>query len=73
MKTRRNQILAGILLVQAVIVVIALFPRSNAAATSAEPLLAEIATGGLQSFTITDGEGEALTLAKDGEDRKSVV
>ena len=67
MKTRRNQILAGILLVQAVIVVIALFPRSNAAATSAEPLLAEIATGGLQSFTITDGEGEALTLAKDGD------
>lgn len=67
MKTRRNQILAALAVAQVIVVGIALYPRSNAAAASSEPLLPGIAAGGLNSLTITDDEGESLVLAKDGD------
>ncbi|MBT3265496.1 hypothetical protein HN371_00005, partial [Candidatus Poribacteria bacterium] len=65
MKSRRNQILAAAAIVQAIVAAIVLWPRANASATTAEPLLPNLA-GGLTAFTITNGDDESLSLAKEG-------
>jgi hypothetical protein len=67
MNTRRNQILAALAVVQVIVVAIVLYPRSNASAATTEPLLPDVATGALTAFTITDGDGKSLALAKDGD------
>ena len=65
MKSRRNQILAGAAILQAVVAAIVLWPRANAGAATAEPLLPNLASG-LSGFTITNADDESLSLAKDG-------
>jgi hypothetical protein len=65
--TRRNQILAGILVVQLVVVGLVLWPRSSASGGEVTSLFPEVTADQIVSLTISDTTGKSITLAKDGD------
>lgn len=63
---RLNLLLIGALVVQVIIAAIVFWPRG--AATAGEPLLGDVASDDVTALTITNAEGETLTLVKEGEE-----
>jgi hypothetical protein len=64
--TRTQRILAGVLAFQIVLVAVTFWPR-GAASEAAGPLLGEISADSVSSLTITDDQGEQVTLARQGD------
>lgn len=63
MVKRRNQILAGILVVQIILSVIVFWPRP-AATSASEPLFPNLKAGDIVALTITDADGKSVVLTK---------
>ncbi len=64
---RQNQILAAILAIQIVIGVVIFWPQAAASGESG-PLLADFTAGEVVALTISDSEGQSITLAKNSDD-----
>ena len=67
MWNRRNQILAVILALQIVVVAVVFWPRSAASESASGALLANFKAADVVSMTITDRDGNAIEIAKSGE------
>ena len=65
--SRLNQILIGLLAVQFIVVGVVFWPRPAAQAQGA-PLLAGLNAADVVKLTISDGDGNQITLAKNGAD-----
>lgn len=63
--SKLNKILIALLIVQLLITGYAFWPRS--VATGGGPLLADFAPGSVVRLTITDNNGDSVTLAKNGD------
>jgi hypothetical protein len=61
---RRNQILAGILLLQMILVAIVFWPRGSAE-TAGQPLFSEVEVDQITKFVVTAAGGEPTQLVKD--------
>ncbi len=61
---KRNQILALILVIQIVIGLLLFWPWAGATEASSGPLFVDFEADQVQTLTISDGEGNSLTLAK---------
>lgn len=68
MWTRRNQILAGILALQIVIVIVVFWPRGTVSGSQVAPLLTNFKAEEVVGLTITDRDGNMVELAKNGQD-----
>ncbi|RLC90917.1 MAG: hypothetical protein DRI77_14460 [Chloroflexi bacterium] len=62
---RYNQILAGVLAVQIILSVVVFWPKSLAAVES-ELAFPDLEAGGIVALTITDGDGNSITLRQVG-------
>ena len=65
---RRNQILAGLLGAQIILIVLVFLPRVLPSQTSSGPLLGSVQTSDIVKLTISDNTGNKVTLAKQGAD-----
>lgn len=65
---RHNQILAGLLVVQIVISAVLFWPRSSAATGKSEPVFPDLKAEEIVSLTITDDQGNTVSLKKEGGD-----
>ncbi len=63
---RRNQILSAVLAVQIVVGALVFWPRSTTSAESG-PLFANLKAADVVNLTISDANGEHITLAKNGD------
>jgi hypothetical protein len=63
--TRLNQILIGILIVQLIVAAFVFLPRTLSSQVEVEALLPGLDVDGVAALTITSGEGQSLTLAKE--------
>ncbi len=63
---RRNQILAGLLGAQIILIVLVFLPRVLPAQNQSGPLLGTLQASDIVKLTIRDKEGQTLTLAKQG-------
>jgi len=63
---RPQQILAGILVVQVVLIAVAFWPRSTAPGAGA-PLFPDLKAEDIVALTVTDTDGNSLQLRKEGE------
>jgi hypothetical protein len=63
--TRLNQVLIGVLIAQLIVAAVVLLPRTLSSQAEAGALLPDLDADQVVSLTITSGEGEALTLAKE--------
>jgi hypothetical protein len=63
--TRLNQILIGVLIAQLTVAALVLLPRTLSSQTEPGALLPELGVDTVTALTITSGEGESLTLAKE--------
>jgi hypothetical protein len=65
---RRNQILTGILVLQLILGLVVMWPRSTASGGKGETLFPGVEASDIVALTLTDVEGERLQLAKhDGQ------
>jgi hypothetical protein len=62
----RNQVLAGLLLIQAIVITVVFWPRS-AGAGSSGPLFPGLEASQVTRVTIRDASGKRVELAKEGE------
>jgi hypothetical protein len=65
---RRNQILAGLLGAQIVLIVLVFLPRVLPAQNQSGPLLGNVQASDIVKMTVSDKDGKSLTLAKQGAD-----
>jgi hypothetical protein len=65
---RRNQILAGLLGAQILLIALVFVPRLLPSQNQSGPLLGSVRAGDIVKMTISDKDGKALTLAKQGSD-----
>ncbi len=65
---RRNQILAGLLGAQIILIVLVFLPRVLPAQNQSGPLLGTLKASDIVKLTISDKAGKTLTLAKQGAD-----
>ena len=65
---RRNQILAGLLGAQIVLIVLVFLPRLLPAQSQSGPLLGSVQAADIVKMTISDKDGKTVTLAKPGAD-----
>ena len=65
---RRNQILAGLLGIQIILIVLVFLPRVLPAQNQSGPLLGNLQTSDIVKLTISDAAGKSVTLAKQGSD-----
>ena len=65
---RRNQILAGLLGAQIVLIVLVFLPRVLPSQNQSGPLLGNVQASDIVKMTISDKDGKSLTLAKQGAD-----
>lgn len=65
--SRRNQILALVLVVQIVLGVVVFWPRTVASDTGGGPLFPDFEADEVTALTIVDSEDNRVTLAKNGE------
>jgi hypothetical protein len=65
---RRNQILAGLLGAQIVLIALVFLPRVLPSQNQSGPLLGNVQASDIVKMTISDKSGKALTLAKQGAD-----
>jgi hypothetical protein len=63
--SRTNQILAGVLALQIILVAVVFWPRPAASVASGEPLFAEVEADQIVQLTITDANGDQIQLAKE--------
>jgi hypothetical protein len=63
---RRNQILSAVLVVQIVVGALVFWPRSTTSAGSG-PLFADFKAADVVNLTVSDANGEHITLAKSGD------
>jgi hypothetical protein len=61
---RTNQILAGVLAVQIILVAVVFWPRPAASVASGEPLFAGLEVDQIVRLTISDADGKQIQLAK---------
>lgn len=64
---RQNQILTAILVVQIVLAGAIFWPRTVASGVESGPLLADFQAGEVTRLTISDADGNQITLARSGE------
>ncbi|GAB4529813.1 MAG: hypothetical protein Kow0063_07260 [Anaerolineae bacterium] len=65
--TRWNQVLSVLLVIQIVLAIAMLWPQSTVSSAEAGPLLPGFDAGQVVSLTLTDSEGNHVTLAKASE------
>jgi hypothetical protein len=65
---RRNQILAGLLGAQIVLIVLVFLPRLLPSQNQSGPLLGSVQASDIVKLTISDKDGKTVTLAKQGTD-----
>ncbi len=65
---RRNQILAGLLSAQILLIVLVFLPRLLPSQNRSGPLLGSVQAGDIVKMTISDKDGKTVTLAKQGAD-----
>jgi hypothetical protein len=63
---RQQQILAGVLVVQLVLVAVAFWPRQAAIGAGA-PVFPDLAAGEIVALTVSDSDGNRIALRKEGE------
>ncbi len=64
---KRNQILAGILVLQLALTAFVLWPRTGASGAQAENLFPDLQADQVVALTITDANGKTIDLAKVGD------
>lgn len=65
---RRNQILAGLLGAQILLIVLVFLPRLLPSQNQSGPLLGSLQASDIVKMTVSDKDGKTLTLAKQGSD-----
>jgi hypothetical protein len=64
---RRNQILAGILVVQLALATFVLWPRSSASGGEVKSLFSGVTADQIVALTVSDATGKSVALAKEGD------
>lgn len=63
---RQQQILAGVLVAQLVLVAVAFWPRTAATGAGA-PVFPDLAAADIVALTVTDADGNSIALSKEGD------